>query len=123
MTAACTLLSSSLFAQNEHYPSWIVRTPAGHGAYCINIKNSVEDAKMVAIQFAKEEIGLGIQKAKISGREVLKTVCNKGSFSTDYQSEIEAISRGEDFNVVLVSDEIVKNELCVLVKTQNINDI
>lgn len=106
------LLSSSYgFASEKNFPEWVTKTPNGHSSYCQSLKVGKQLARTVALQFAKEELISRESVATIQGSEA---VIENGE-KAKYNVTAEIAMLGEDVDMLVVNENLVGNQICVLV--------
>ena len=106
------LLSSSYgFASEKNFPEWVTKTPNGHSSYCQSLKVGKQLARTVALQFAKEELMSRESVATIQGSEA---VIENGE-KAKYNVTAEIAMLGEDVDMLVVNENLVGNQICVLV--------
>ena len=101
---------------NVDYEKWVYAPPKHSASYCISIKESVEQARLVAKEFAAEELQTRFDKKEVMGYESLISRNNDEIVTSNYEQNLTAVSIYSKLNVVKVAEQIINNEICILVK-------
>lgn len=115
-TALLGLLVTSPNSYAEKLPDWVENIPKGHSIYCVPVSSDLDTARKVASLFAGEDMGLGIERSEVTGKETARTTSTSSDIHSLYQMDVEIVSTGDAPQVRMVSEAMVDGELCVLVR-------
>lgn len=108
---------ASAFSLASELPEWIVTQPPGHSAYCVPTKkNGVDTARVVAANFAIEDLGVGVEQSELNGKEASKSKMINTTVQNEYEMHVDVTQRGTNADYVIVKEIMIKDDLCVLVK-------
>lgn len=103
-------------ANNTTYDDWIVKAPAGHASYCAPISGTIGKARVAAAHFASMALTDSFDKNQISGSEELRQLNFNNEGQSSYSQQIKKVTISTEVKVKIISEKILNNQACVLVK-------
>lgn len=103
-------------ANNTTYDDWIVKAPAGHASYCAPISGTIGKARVAATHFASMALTDSFDKNQISGSEELRQLNLNNESQSSYSQQIKKVTISTEVKVKIISEKILNNQACVLVK-------
>lgn len=95
--------------------TWLNSVPSGQAGYCTKIVGTTDQARIIAIQFAKEELQQPTNK-EIFGIENMATHSENGHTDENYEYSVSTLSTSKDLSVDVVSESKIKDAYCVRVR-------